>query len=349
MKKSLLLLTVLGASGCAHAQSSVTLSGTVDVYANRATGSLTSRSQVSSGGNNTSKVILRATEDLGGGLTAGFWLESGMLADTGTFQASNSNNQPSGTTTAPAGTQGLTFNRRSILILAGPWGEMHMGRDWSPTYDAFTARFDPFGVGSGIGVNYTASINTNSVRVSNDLTYITPRFYGLAANIQHWAGENASGAVNSRDGSGDGIKLNYDQGKLGAVAAFARTHFAAGDAIYRNVAAIYDFGPVRIAGVWNNAQQGTLKQKGLLLGATVPIGLHELKASYSTHRTNAAGNPEAKKVALGDVYNLSKRSVIYATVVRIQNSNGSTVAIAGSTTAPNKPSSGYDIGIRHNF
>jgi len=33
--------------------------------------------------------------------------------------------------------------------------ELHLGRDWSPTYDAFTSRFDPFGVGSGIGINYT--------------------------------------------------------------------------------------------------------------------------------------------------------------------------------------------------
>ena len=346
MKKSLLLLSVLGACATAHAQSSVSLTGTVDAYAQRVTGSLVSRSLVSSGGNSTSKLYFRGSEDLGGGLRAGFWLEAGMSLDTGLGQATNTNNQPSGATTVG----GLTFNRRAIVYLQSEWGELHLGRDWSPTYDAFTARFDPFGVGSGVGINYTASINPNNVRVSNDIAYTTPRFFGLTANVQHWLGENPSGTATSRDGTGDGIRLNYDQGKFGAVAAYARTHFAAGDAVYRDVAAVYDFGPVRVSANYNNDHQGTLAQKGALVGLWVPFGVGEFKASYSTFRSNAnGGSLKADKLAVGYVHNLSKRTALYTTLAHIKNSGGSTAAIAGSTTAANEPSTGFDLGIRHNF
>src|SRR5206468_1950427 len=89
MKKSLLLLSALAASATALAQSSVSVTGTVDLYAQRANGSLTSRSMLSSGGNQTSKLYFRGTEDLGGGLTAGFWLEAGLSLDTGLGNATN--------------------------------------------------------------------------------------------------------------------------------------------------------------------------------------------------------------------------------------------------------------------
>ena len=345
MKKSLMLLSVLAASATAHAQSSVSLTGTIDLYAQRAEGSLTSRSMLSSGGNSTSKLYFRGSEDMGGGLRAGFWLEAGLSLDTGLGNATNTNNQPSGATTVG----GLTFNRRAIVYVAGDWGELHMGREWSPTYDAFTARFDPFGVGSGIGINYTASINPNNVRVSNDVAYTTPRFFGLTANVQHWFGENPSGTATSRDGTGDGIRFNYDTDNFGAVAAYARTKFAAGDAVYRDVAAIYNFGPVRVSANYNNDKQGALKQHGGLVGMWVPVGVGEFKASYSVFHSNATASQKAQKLAVGYVHNLSKRTALYTTFARIQNSGGATAAVSGSTTAANEPSNGFDLGIRHNF
>ena len=63
----------------------------------------------------------------------------GSIADVGKGQASNTNNQPSGATDADS----LMFNRRSMLYLAGPLGELRLGREWSPTYETFTAKFDP--------------------------------------------------------------------------------------------------------------------------------------------------------------------------------------------------------------
>lgn len=352
MKKSLICLSLIGLSATVNAQSSVSLSGTADATLTRGTGSVLSRSQIGSGGNSTSKLTFRGTEDLGGGLSALFWLESGFLIDTGTGQATNTNNQPSGTATASAGTQGLTFNRRAIVGLAGSWGEVHLGRDWSPMYDAYTSKFDPFGVGVGVGINYSAGLTSlnGAVRVSNDVAYITPRILGgLSANIQKWFGENPGGTATSRDGSGEGIRLNYDNGPLGAVVHWGRTNFAAGDAVYRAAAGVYNFGPVKASAIYNSDRQGTLESKGWLLGAWMPVGAGEFKTSYSVYRSNAAGDPEAKKLAVGYVHNLSKRSALYTTVAHVTNSGGSKQALGGATTGANRSSNGFDLGIRHNF
>jgi predicted porin len=349
MKKSFWMVAAFGTTTAALAQSSVTLSGTVDVYANRAVGSIASRNSVASSGNHSSKLILRATEDLGDGLKAGFWLEAGLNADTGLGTASNANNQPSGASPAPAGTQGLTFNRRSNVSLSGRFGELQLGRNWSPTYDAFTGRFDVFGVGSGIALNYIASINPNHVRVSNGVAYITPRIFGVSANIQHWLGENPGNAANSKDGTGQGIRLNIDHGRFGAVVAWARTQFLAGDAIYRNAAATYDFGAVRLTANITHDQQGSVRQRGALLGLLMPVGLGEYKATFSTFRNNAPRQPEGKKFVIGYAHNLSKRTAAYVTLARIENSNGAAHAIMGATTAPDRPSTGFDVGVRHNF
>lgn len=349
MKKSLLLVSVLGVSVAAHAQSSISLSGTVDVAANRVTGSVTSKSQMISGASGSSRLIMRGKEDLGGGMYANFWLESGLNADNGTLFATNTNNQPSGTSVAPVGTQGLTFNRRSFVGLGGAWGEVRMGREWSPTYDTFTPKFDMFGVGSGIGLNYASSINPNQVRVSNDFVYISPKFAGVFANVQHWRGENASSAATSKDGSGSGISFTYQGGPIYAVGHYARTEFAAGDAIYRGAAAYYDPGAWKIAFNANHDEQGALKQRGFNVGGLVRVGNGEYKATYSGLRTNAPGNPEGRKLAVGYVHNLSKRTAVYSTLAHITNKNGSAMAIAGSTTGPNKSSSGFDLGVRHSF
>lgn len=348
MKKTLLLLPLLGAVTTTYAQSSVTLQGTVDLGLAYSKGSETSRTGMLSGGNATSKLIFRGTEDLGGGLYALFWLETGLNADEGTGQSTNTNNQPTGATPANAG---LTFNRRSIVGLGGSWGEIHLGRDQSPSYETFISKFDPFALAVGLGINYAGGINPNQIRASNTVAYITPRvFGGFGLNVQHWFGENPSGTPIEDDGTGSGVRLMYDSGPFSAAATFMQTSYAAGDAIYRNIAGAYDFGVARISFNMNNDRQGLLKQSGWLVGLTVPVGATQLKASYSTIKTEQAGeDPQGQKLALGAVYNLSKRTAIYSTVATIKNSGGARYATVGVRTAPNRSASGIDLGMRHNF
>src|ERR1700754_4734301 len=85
MKKTsaLALLVVASASASAQSQtqpqSSVTLFGTLDVNAGSIkNGNAGSVRYLGSSGNETSRLGLRGTEDLGGGLRAGFWREGDL-------------------------------------------------------------------------------------------------------------------------------------------------------------------------------------------------------------------------------------------------------------------------------
>jgi predicted porin len=119
--------------------------------------------------------------------------------------------------------------------------------------------------------------------------------------------------------------------------------------VVRNVDAQWDFGIAKVVGDLNHDRAGALRAKGGSLAVVVPIGVGEAKAAYSMHRTSAAGEPEAKKLAFGYVHNLSKRTAVYFTYARVENIGGSAVSLNGATTAPNASSTGLDVGFRHSF
>lgn len=345
-KKSILLLPLLGVAAAASAQSSVTLFGIVDATIAHGSGSIAKRTQVSRGGYNTNRLGFRGVEDLGGGLSAHFWLEAGLNVDDGTGQATNTNNQASGGTGGGA----LTFNRRATVGIAGPWGEFRAGRDLNPQYWGYIGG-DPFGnVGAGASVNFTSSITgVTGVRSSNSLAYFSPNLAGFKVNAMHYRGENASNLPTEDDGTGNGIRLSYAKGPFSAGAGYGRTEYAAGDVVQRNIDAQWNFGVAKVIGDLNRDRAGTLRARGGSVGVVVPVGAGEVKAAYSLHRTNAAGDPEAKKLAVGYVHNLSKRTAVYGTYARVRNSGGSAVALNGATTAANASSSGFDLGLRHSF
>ncbi|WP_260602477.1 hypothetical protein [Variovorax sp. MHTC-1] len=58
---------------------------------------------------------------------------------------------------------------------------------------------------------------------------------------------------------------------------------------------------------------------------------------------------ETKKVSLGHVHNMSKRTALYATSARVRNSGGAMAALNGAITGAYRSSSGFDLGVRHAF
>lgn len=346
MKKQLVLLSALGLAGMASAQSSVTIFGVVDATLAHGSGSVANRTQMLRGGLTTPRLGFRGVEDLGGGMSAHFWLESGMNTDDGTGGTTNTNNQSTGT----SGGGGMTFARRATVGLAGAWGEVRAGRDYTPQYWGFIGG-DPFGnVGVGASINYTASITgVTTVRASNSIGYFSPKMGGFSVNLMHYRGENASNTATADDGTGTGIRLAYANGPFSAGVGYGRTEYAAGDVVQRNIDAQWNFGVAKVLADINRDKAGSITAKGASLGVVVPVGVGELKAAYSIHKTDAAGNPEAKKVAVGYVHNLSKRTAVYATYAHVSNDGGSAQALNGSTTAPNSSSKGFDLGVRHSF
>ncbi|CAN7287848.1 porin [Acidovorax sp. LjRoot66] len=350
MKKSLIALAVLAASGAAMAQSSVTLFGVVDATYAYGNGSVANRSQLTNSGYNSSRLGFRGVEDLGGGLSASFWLEAGLTNDDGRGGSTNTNNQ----TTGANGSGGLVFNRRSTVSLNGGFGEVRLGRDYTPQFWNLTV-FDPFGT-NGVGTTQTLNSSLGgptTIRASNAIGYFLPgNLGGFYGQVQYYMGENLSNVANKKDGNGLALRAGWANGPLNVAGALSQTKYLNADIKAANIGIQYDFGIAKAMAHVNrddikNGNEGT----GWLIGALVPVGAGEIRVSYSTYEIDVANaaDPRSNKFALGYVHNLSKRTAVYATAAAVKNKNGAAQALNGSVTAAGRNSSGYDFGIRHSF
>jgi predicted porin len=353
MKKSLLLrslcaLSLTAVAGSALAQSSVTTFGTVDAGLARLSGSGVSKTGLSTGGANISRIGFRGTEDLGGGLQAGFWLEAGLDVDAGAGKTSGA----------------LSFNRRSTVSLLGNFGEVRLGRDDSATF-LNTLIFDPFltnGVGGTMGFTMlgipaaATAAGGAPIQLSNSISYFLPQnlggFYGQA---QLSLGEQASNAANKNQGDYTGLRAGYRQGPLHGSFATGKLKgdVSNNDLTANNFGLSYDLGVAKPSLLWATEKRGDLKVTALQFGVTVPLGSGEMRASYGRYDT-ANSNADWSKMSLGYGYNLSKRTQLYGTYARIGNKDGAqkSIGVQGLTatgTSLGGSSTGLEVGIRHFF
>lgn len=352
MKKSLIVLAALGAfAGVASAQSSVTLFGVVDLSMNSVKNGTTTSKIMSSDQLNSNRLGFRGTEDLGGGMTAGFWLEGGMANDTG-------------------GT-GFNFQRRSTVSLSGGFGEIRLGRDYTNTFSTI-ATFDAYGAnGMGSPINLYLAVPsdaalynrvadlgsgaTTTVRSNNMIGYFLPgNLGGIYGSVQVSAGEGVKGNKYT------GFRLGYAAGPFDVAASMANTDVdAASKYKVANFGASYNLGVAKIMGFWDQRKFNGLKYTTTAISASVPLGQGEFRASYA--KGNASGSTatdgnDATLFGLEYVYNLSKRTALYGQYGRASNDGSSRVSVisgsavsAAQNTSGGFSSTGYGVGVRHSF
>lgn len=386
MKKILVPLLAVAAACAAQAQSSVTIFGIVDTGFTRDGGSIASVSGLSNGGNASSRLGFRGTEDLGGGLKAGFWLEAGINTDSG----SGATNSSLDNVAASTATGSLQFGRRATVSLLGNFGEIRLGRDFTPAY--YNETISPFGTTS-IGTDVLLQSNLLGqvqLRTSNGIHYFTPNTLGgFFAQVNYSFGEQASNLPLGTDDNGNyvGARVGYNKGPLLIALAYGKVDInrATGLSNDRSVASLtgsYDFGVLKLTGEYQrqsidntvNAGFGNggtasagndTESDGFSIGAIVPVGAGLIKLAYSRisiengHGLNT--DPRAAKFALGYVHNLSKRSVLYTSVARLKNSNGTATGgtlttaaarvagVSGAVAGANTSSTGFEAGVRHSF
>ena len=360
MKKSLIALAVMAAAGAASAQSSVTLFGIVDAAISRydAGGSNDAITKLTNSGYNSSRLGFRGTEDLGGGNSASFWLEGALTNDDGTVGK-------------------FDFRRRSTVSLAGGWGELRLGRDYTSTFWNMTV-FDAFGT-NGVGTQIGHKVKTAGtafiagspvtdpayVRADNMVGYfLPPNLGGFYGQIQYAFDEQQTGS----QGRYAGARLGFASGPFNIAAAYGQTDgtsppgFLGGavpDVKDWNIGGQWDFGVAKLMAVYDDARYegdvaGTAKLKSWTVGGLIPVGAGEIRLSYGQAKLDTAGNdPRADQWAVGYVHNLSKRTALYATYASLKNKDGASLGIQPGVTPlatdPNQRASGFDIGIRHSF
>jgi predicted porin len=365
MKKSLIALAALAATG-AFAQSSVTLYGVVDLGishgAGKGTGS-TSITQMTSGNINSSRLGVKGTEDLGNGLKTTFVFEgdvkpnSGTGATSGAASVNSSTNNLSSTST----TGGFSFNRQATVGVAGGFGEVRLGRDYTPTFYV-DATYDPFGV-NGVGTNAIfgngLGASVNHLRASNSVSYFLPgNLNGFSGQVMYAYNNTATnGAAAQNDGKYTGGVVGYANGPVSVHVATAKfTLSTAGDVKTDSVGAAYDLGVVKLSAEYSADKKGALalnnKATGTLFGLTAPMGSGSLRASYVSRKVTQDGQTADNKfdqASIGYVYNLSPRTALYGTFSSISNKGLSAVGANGAVTAAGQSATGYDLGIRHAF
>jgi predicted porin len=240
------------------------------------------------------------------------------------------------------------------VSISNAWGELRLGQDFTPHYWNITL-LDPF---ASVGVGAT-QLNPSSVgglsrvRASNSIGYFLPRSLGgLYGQAMYYMGENLSNTINRDDGSGASFRLGYQTGPVNAAISYARTDYITGDIATTNLGASYDFGVLRLNAVWNRDEverPGNVTSDGYMLGAIVPVGAGEFKVSVATVKSDTATSPRTRKLAVGYVYNLSKRTALYTAVARLRNSGGASQVLGLAPAAANVSSTGFDFGIRHTF
>jgi predicted porin len=324
MKKSLLALAALGAfAGAASAQTNVTIYGLADIGVQR-----TDTSQpgvdptwaLDSGLQSGSRLGFRGSEDLGGGLSAIFNLESGFNLDTGGLANNN-----------------VLFSRQAWVGLNGGFGAVKLGRQNTPIYNVLSS-IDPFAVGLAGDIGNV--FKKYGSRMSNTVNYSTPELGGFSGALAYGFGEAAGNTSASRQ---IGASAAYVNGPINAQVAYHRTNDPIGSGSGKTalVGGVYNFGVAAAhAAFADNKADGasTEKSRDWMLGVSAPVGAGSVLASFIRHDDRLAANVDADQWALGYVHSLSKRTNLYTSYGKYNRK------LAGSFD-DNK----FNVGMRHKF
>jgi predicted porin len=364
MKKSLLAIAAMAAASGAFAQSSLQIDGILDAGVQRIDYKGTTVTGIGGNGSSTSQINFRGTEDLGGGLTARFRVETDWnvvsnKANTGAAKAD-------GTVASPAG-----FGNGEIRVgVAGAFGALDFGSVNYNTLSTYTTG-QPFGtaIGSGfraVAINDAAS--TSSVRAENSLKYVSPNFSGVTVSLYKSFKQTKAGTGVATDGNYSStlgaydqygvqeVGLNYAAGPLAASFSSLKqdnTEVGTGtapDYTVNTLGVNYNFGTAKAFFLYQTVKgEGKRESKLMTVSGTYTLGATVLMAQVGSLNDDVTDKKD-KLFSLGADYNLSKRSAVYVRYESVDDkigyvaNPGSIAATAGETTRTRTA-----IGVRHSF
>lgn len=295
MKKTLIALAAVAATGAAFAQSAV-LSG--NYTGGYVTQQNAGKKAVSGLHTDTARIQLDASEDLGGGLKAAAQVSVANL---------NRN--------------GVTGGENAFVQLSGGFGTVKFGS--VETGDAYDTAGGALQQGWGHdGLVLGANVNTDN------LSYTLPKFGDVSVTLSYndysktaaQAGDYGSSSTATLDNvtatgsqASYGIGVAYATGPLsvsGGYTMYGLKDLSADAAKTKlKLNAQYDLGVAKLGfGYFTKAKEVTDNNTAMTAGVSVPLGAVTLGASYAQSKSYAAGNVETKKngFVAGANYEFSK-------------------------------------------
>ena len=368
MQKKILgaaVAAALVAPAAVWAHSTVVLYGLVDVgYQNvsKYQATATNKSGFGNSGARSSRLGARATEDLGGGLSARAVIEFDIAGDTG-----------------QEGANGATGRQTFVALDSKSWGELSLGRQ-------LTHSFGNVALAEGVaGANSFQSfyqIEDQVTRASNYLKYSSPRIGGgFTFGVGFAPGEDTT-ANNKSNRNYLDYHARWEQGPLGI--GFAQARFKAnttGAAVAAVIAApgafpvgaqaaglnltekdtslsgYYKFSVARIYLLHSSSKQsGTGAAENLRTnGGRVEfdIGKGLVALSVAKRKNKLTADADTSFWGLGYYHALTTRTQMYATYGRIKNDRLATQTLNGAWTGA-AVGAGFDprgiqLGMGHSF
>ncbi|MEW6590033.1 MAG: porin [Pseudomonadota bacterium] len=296
---------------------------------------------------NASNIGFRGTEDLGGGLSAIWQVESLLSVD---------------------GTGDLGSSRDTFAGLKGGFGTLRVGyfdtpmKQVSRTLDFFNNKIgDTRNLMGGATSNWEARFN-------NGVRYDTPDMSGFSASVHYSTqyGAGVGAAVTNNDNDAYALGLNYKNGPFLLMAAYQTADIAgsaAGDESAWRLGAGVKLGDITLNALYHSAsdQAGVVNadRKVYGLGAGYKMGNIGLAAQWykaTDLKGNATPNQSADMFALGADYSFSKRTTAYVAYARTSNDANGTFSMAGGGHGDNisgitagKDPDGFSLGMIHRF
>lgn len=323
MKKSLVALAVLAASGASFAQSAVSVYGIADVWFGTTSGTgVESQTVLESGGVSGSRWGIKGSEDLGGGLKANFLLEQGFDITKGSAA-------------------GVQFNRQAYVGFSGGFGEVKLGNVYTAYDDisgAANSAFDS-ALAAQNGVWLSTGYNSNP---NNNIYYATPTFGGFSGAVSYALGENKTALLSASDVTS--LNVQYNAGKLYAGLGYqTETPQGGGTSTdFTRLNATYDLGVAKLlAGYGKKVAPGSVETTEWELGADVPVSAALTLSGGVARSTDnvAAGDATRTGYGLAAAYSLSKRTTLYT------GFNSHTTTQAGVDTDART----FAAGVKHTF
>ncbi|SPB14609.1 porin [Caballeronia novacaledonica] len=351
MKHGICGAALFVAAGSAAAQSSVTLYGTVDVFAQYLSGGGTHSFSERSGGSSASAFGLRGSEDLGDGLRAIFTLENGFTTNNGGFFADSTT---------------MFYRQAWVGLNDARYGALTFGRQYQPSFYAIYPT-EPFFANELLSPlaaallafdRSTLATQFATGRSSNSVMYQSPNLYGAKLYAMYALSGSTNVPLPGTTGNMLNVGLNYTIGDLYVGLGYKYQHGSQTTALApvpvslpgttQYVAGLaYHIGIVELMANYTYTQPGTaptgspVAVAGLAhsfsvieAGANIQASAADMiELAFIERAVRSPQNDNALGFQFGYDHNLSKRTSVYLRAGFIKNNGSSTMSWVGNTVS----------------
>lgn len=359
MNKSLIALAVAGVFASSAAMAAVDIYGQANVSYDAVDNN---GGRDSHGvGSNASRIGFKGSEDLGGGLSAIWQIESQIAIGNGAGPYDN-----------PGSQTGLGFRDTFAGLKGAGWGSVRLGRIDTP-YKLATRGMDMFH--NTIADNRSLMGIGHDIRANNSVNFTTANFSGFSASASYYgdqqgnAPQSTTGWYNSVNNTNEGFSVAgmFDSGPFYATAAYqsnsngpAPANFWSNSDAWK--AAIgYSVAQFAINGIYEKISQKNGNgdtRSWHISGKWNLTSADSIKASYTDLNNNIydAANSGAKQYAIGYDHKMSVRTTLYALWSKLDNDSGAAYQLGWNSSGTsmsqalvgNSPSV-FSLGMKHSF